>query len=126
MADAIVRSSRKEYTELFRTRTVVAVGIWALPVGLVASVPWLAVYVRPHLSALPYLPMTVVSIAGLACTIGTWWFFYRRKPLVACGYLGASFMVLIALAYGWLVPQCQFLRTSPLVADILKDNGGAG
>lgn len=124
VADAIVRSSRKEYAELFRTRTVVAVGIWAIPVGLVASLPWLAVYARPQLDSLPYVPMTVVSIAGLVCTVGTWWFFYRRKPLVACGYLGVSFMVLIALAYGWLLPQCQYLRTSPMVADILKANGG--
>ena len=124
VADAILRCSRKQYPELFRTRTVIAVGIWALPVGLVASVPWLALYATPQLAALPYLPMTVVSIAGLACTVGTWWFFYRRKPLVACAYLGASFMVLIALAYGWLIPQCQFLQTSPKVAQILRNNGG--
>ena len=125
VADAIVRSSRLATDELMRTRTVVGVGIWAIPVGLVASLPWLAAFAERDLSPLPYVAMAAVSVAGLACTIGTWWFFYRRKPLVACGYMGGSFLLLIALTYGWLIPQCQFLRTSPRVAQMLKEHGGA-
>jgi 4-amino-4-deoxy-L-arabinose transferase-like glycosyltransferase len=124
IADALVRTSTRQYLTLFKSWIVALVGVWAIPVGLGASAPWLALLAKPELLPLPYVPMTVVSLAGMACTIGTFWFFYRRRPLMACAYMGGSFIVLIGLLYGWLIPQCQYLRTSEKVVAILRENGG--
>lgn len=97
LADTIVRSIDGEFTEFFRKPFRIGVAIWAVPVGLVASLPWLATQLTPALPDLPYAAMVAVSLGGLACTIGTWWFFHRRKVALACAYLGVSFLVLIDL-----------------------------
>lgn len=122
VADAIVLGKNEFSSRGFR----IAVAIWAIPVGLVASLPWVATLATPELADLPYVPMAVVSVAGLACTVGTWWLFHLRRPGWACAYLGASFLALVALAFGWMLPQSRHLHVSTRLTDILREHDGIG
>jgi len=124
VADAIIRCYRGQYLELVKKPFQIAVAIWALPIGLLASAPWIAAWPGLDLGPLPYLPMTLVSLVGLACTFGTWYWFYTRRPLHACLWMGSTFLLLVGLFYGWVLPRSYFLHPSSRTAAILAQHNG--
>lgn len=123
-ADALVRCTRGQYIELKRKFSVIAVGVWAFLIGWLASAPWITTYEPLHLAGLPYSRMAVVSALGFVFTLGVFWYFRQRRFYMAFGWMAGAFMVLIAVAYGWMLPQFRFMQYSTELAKILAKHDG--
>ena len=124
VADALVRCTRGQYLELYKKRFPTITAIWAVPIGLIASAPWIAALPVYQLGAQPWLPMVVLSVFGFIFTGGVWWFFRQRKPYLACGWMAGGFIALLAIFYGWYLPQVSWIQTNIRVAEILGKYGG--
>lgn len=124
VADALVRCAEGEYREFAKKRFLIPVAIWAIVIGALPSAVWLSAMPSLGLGAQPWLPMVVLSIAGYVFTLGVWWNFYRHRSYRACGWMAGSFLALIAILYGWYLPQVSWLRVSPQIAAILAKYDG--
>ena len=103
---------------------MIAVGIWALLIGPLASAPWIAAYAPLRLGALPYTRMAVVSVLGFVFTMGVWWYFRQRRFYIAFGWMAGAFMVLIAATYAWMLPEFRFMRYGEELAKVLAKYDG--
>lgn len=123
-ADALERCTRGQYKLLSNRVAVVVVGIWAVLVGSLASAPWIATYEPLQLADLPYARMALVSVLGFLFTIGVWWYFRQHRLYMAFGWMAGAFMVLVAVAYGWMLPQFRFMQYSTELVKILAKHDG--
>ncbi len=132
-ADALVRCVRGQYADLVKPAFIRAAGVWAIVVGFVASLTWLApLQVKLGgktigggipLNTLPWGAMIVLSIVGFAYTFGVYACFRKKRPALAAATLGGGMIAIICLFYGWYLPKADFLRLSVQVADVLKKEG---
>jgi 4-amino-4-deoxy-L-arabinose transferase-like glycosyltransferase len=125
VADAIVRCARSQYLELFRARFVNSALVWALVIGALPSAVWLTALPFFHWDdPLPYASMFALSVMGYICTLGTYYFFRQLRPYMASAWLGTTFMLLIAIGYGWMLPEMTLLHTSSRIAEVLRKYDG--
>ncbi len=119
-ADALLRCLRGEHHDLQSRTFVRGIAIWATIVALLASAPWLLI-TRFH--PLPYGPMIALSILGPLLGATVFIFFHRRRIAAGSAAMGVGTMILTGIMYGWYLPDAQFLRISPRVAQVLIDHG---
>ena len=124
MADVLVRCAEGEYQEFSKKRFLLPVAIWALLIGAIPSATWIAAWPAFGLGTQPWFSMIALSLAGYVFTIGVWWNFRQHKPYRACGWMAGAFMALIAIFYGWYLPQVSWMRISPQIAAILAKYDG--
>jgi len=124
-ADAIVRCLRGQYNNFVRPSNIKAIFVWAVLIGGIPSLVWVTTRKNLGFADLPYTAMAVMSVFGYVYTLGVWWLFHRRRPAYAVAWLGGGFVILIAIAYGWYVPNAHFIGISRPVAAMLKQEGAA-
>ena len=121
VGDAIVRCLRGQQDDLVRRPFVVAAGVWAGLVSVIALVPVIAsVYFKTSVTA---------AIIFAAVGIGYAWLVFRlfqqRQPARGLLAAGAGSLAICAVAWAVYLPRAEYLRTSIRVADVLKNNGGS-
>lgn len=135
VADAVVRCTRGQYLEFYKKRFTVSVWVWAGVIGVLGCAPWLftlkqlkapwmKVPMELGFGPQPVVPMTALAVVGFVFTLGVAWFFWRRRPYMACAWMGAGWIAFVAVGYAWYLPEAKFLQLSYQVAKIVNANGG--
>lgn len=118
-ADAFMRCLRGETGDLRSKPFAIACGIWAVLLAMAASAPW--IFIRVPLP-MPIHAMVVLSVLGIAVGATVCIAFKTNRVRTAAVTMGIGTFALVAVMYGWYLPNAQFLRLSPRVADVLIDN----
>ncbi len=122
-ADAVVRSLGSGANELKTRAMVLASAIIALVMIAVGFLPWFA---AARFSPLPLAMMTGLTAISIAVGITIFALFVRRRPAPALASMGIGMLILAAVWYGGYLPCAEFLRLSPLAAEVLIQNGVTG
>jgi 4-amino-4-deoxy-L-arabinose transferase-like glycosyltransferase len=121
-ADLLIRESRRRQGELRSRGFVGVVSGWAILVGLLGLLPWLALrqFDRDRIVIVATAGISVVCVAYGAIV---WMQFQSRHPLRAAAFMGCGMLLFVAALYGLYLPHASFLHLSPRVARVLLDNG---
>ena len=118
-ADAIVRCLAGQHDHLKSRGFIRAIGACAILIAIATSASWVVMRAyRP----LPYAAMTVISILGILFGATVFVLFKTLRATAAAVAMGVGTMALVGVIYGWYLPEAQFLRLSPRVADVLIAN----
>jgi 4-amino-4-deoxy-L-arabinose transferase-like glycosyltransferase len=117
-ADALVRCLRDEHNDMKRPGFLIGAGFWAALVVAASGAPWVVQY-----NPLPRGAMVAITAVGVALAAGTILMLLSRRIASAAVVMGIGTLALVAVVYGAYLPNAQFLRLSPRIADVLLAHG---
>ncbi len=134
-ADAIIRCARGEFDELGRKSFKVGIAVWAFATVLIGFAPWAASYWAYHQADVSFhtwltelihreLPLPIAGM--VAFSLGTIVFagivsqrFMQGRIERACAAIGLGMMFIIAVLYGTVLPNLDFVQLPKrLAADL--------
>jgi hypothetical protein len=118
----LIRASRKRIMDLANAAFVNVALAWAALVAFLAGASWLALMRFPFTQQMLW-PMLVLVVIGAEWGRQVWLYFRANKPLDAAAVMGIGMIVLIGVLYGWYLPTSKFMQISPVVAQVLKNEG---
>lgn len=124
-ADMLVRAARKRIPDLVNPAFVKITLGWAVLVGLLGLIPWIAWRWYP-LDRNTVLAMVVFSIVAVEWGRDVYMSFRAKKPFIAAGMMAGGMAMLVAVAFIGVLPGMEFLRVSKQAADFLITNDATG
>jgi 4-amino-4-deoxy-L-arabinose transferase-like glycosyltransferase len=118
-AHALVRCLQGQITDLKSRGFVIVVGIWATVVAIAASGTWVVIHAY---TPLPIKAMIALSALGICFGLTVFTAFKARRLEAGAVLMGLWTFVMVTVLYVWYLPNAQFLRVSPRVAQILRQN----
>src|SRR5205085_1088603 len=106
--------------ELDRPGFIFVAGVWAWVVAMVGMMPWV---LMRQFDTLPWVGTALLSVGAIVYGVCVFQSFQSRKPATAAAVMGAGLLAMVVLLYTLYLPNASFLRMSPRVAQILRDDG---
>jgi 4-amino-4-deoxy-L-arabinose transferase-like glycosyltransferase len=120
-ADMLVCAARKK---LFADRVFLRIVIaFAAIVVLISLAPWAALPLFGVPDGIAMIFMILLPLLAIEYGRSVYIHFRAKRPLDAAVGMGAGMMILIAVLYAGYLPHASFLRISPQVAQVLRDQG---
>lgn len=119
-ATAIVRGEHREWNG---RPWMIGVGVWSLAVVALGTGLWLSVLPRFGFEGLPYPAMSALSLEALFFAVLIFLLFARRQIAAAAFCMGLAMLCLMALLFGFYLPDARFLHLSENVGAYLQQAG---
>jgi 4-amino-4-deoxy-L-arabinose transferase-like glycosyltransferase len=119
MADMLVCAARRRiFADRFFLRIVLA---WTGIVVLISLAPWAALPFFGAPDGVAMIFMILLPLLAIEYGRSVYVHFRAKRPPDAAIAMGVGMMILIAVLYAGYLPHAMFLRISPQVAQILRD-----
>ncbi len=120
VAFTILRCLRGESVEPRSRPFLIVAGVWAVAIAAFGLAPWLAArWFRP----LPWAAMIFMSGFAVAYALTVYILLLKHRFAPAFCAMGLGMLAAIAITCGFYLPAAPFLRISPHVAEVLRQQG---
>jgi hypothetical protein len=116
----VCAARRKLFADRVFLRIVLA---WAAIVVLISLAPWAALPFFGAPDGIAMIFMILLPLLAIEYGRSVYIHFRAKRPLDAAVAMGVGMMILIAVVYAGYLPHASFLRISPQVAQVLRDEG---
>lgn len=125
-ADAVVRCLRRRYPDLHHRLAWIVMGAWGVIVAAVGSLPWLAWHWFGPVHGWLLVATIGGSFIGMVYGAVVYILFRRGRPAQGAAAMAVGMWAVMAWLAGVYLPHAQFMRISPRVAAILREQGAVG
>jgi hypothetical protein len=123
VAEAVLWCLRGRHDGLVSRVARGGIGVWGVVVMGLALVPWVVMRLHHSTVRVPTAALAAMTAVGVLMGGLAWWAFAARRPARGLVAMGVGFAAVVAVAWGWFLPNADFLRLPNRVAAELVANG---